>query len=276
MSALKGAAATALHGAAPHGAAPHGAAPHGAARTRTVRAAAHVHSEWSDDGSWPLSRIASAFGRCRCAVVLMSEHSRDFTAARWQEYIEACAAASTGRVTLVPGLEYGDDDDVVHIPVWGQVPFFGQAPSIGTLLAQVSEAGGTAVWAHPRRREAWRRFDPSWRQHLTAIEVWNRKYDGIAPDRRAVELSRRPQARAFVSLDFHTRRQFFPLSLALRLDGPGPGPAISPGDVYRALQTGRFSPRAFGLPAEPLTAGWPAAALRTLESGRRMAARLKG
>ena len=27
----------------------------------TVRAAAHVHSEWSDDASWPLSRIAATF-----------------------------------------------------------------------------------------------------------------------------------------------------------------------------------------------------------------------
>jgi hypothetical protein len=247
-----------------------------AAGTRTVRATAHVHSEWSDDGSWSLSRIASTFGRYRCAVVLMSEHSRGFTPAKWQEYIEACAAASTRRVTLVPGIEYGDEDDVVHIPVWGPVPFFGEAPPIGTLLAQVSEAGGTAVWAHPRRREAWRRFDPSWRQHLTAIEVWNRKYDGIAPDRRSVDLTRRHEARPFVSLDFHTRRQLFPLSLALRLDASRSDPAISPGDVYRALQAGRFSPRAFGLPVEPLTAGWPAATLRTLESGRRMAARLVG
>lgn len=242
---------------------------------KTVRAAAHVHSEWSDDGSWPLRRIASVFGRYRCAVVLMSEHSRDFTPAKWREYIEACAAASTRRVTLVPGLEYGDDDDVVHIPVWGaQVPFFGQAPRIAALLAEVSEAGGTAVWAHPRRRDAWRRFDPSWRQHLTAIEVWNRKYDGIAPDPRSADLSRRQGTRAFVSLDFHTRRQLFPLSLALRLDASGS--AVSTGDVYEALRAGRFSARAFGLPVEPLTSGLPAAALRTLESGRRLAARLAG
>jgi hypothetical protein len=247
-----------------------------AAGIRTVRAAAHVHSEWSDDGSWPLGRIASAFSRYRCAVVLMSEHSRDFTPAKWQEYVEACAAASSPQVTLVPGIEYGDDDDVVHIPVWGDVPFFGKAPRVGTLLAEVSEASGTAVWAHPRRRDAWRRFDPSWCRHLTAIEVWNRKYDGIAPDRRSVDLIRRHDARAFVSLDFHTRRQLFPLSLALRLDAPRSDSAVSPDDVYQALQAGRFSPRAFGLPVERLTAGLPAVTLRTLESGRRMAARLVG
>ena len=256
-------------------------ASHVTGAARKVRATAHVHSEWSDDASWPLTRIAAMFGRCRYAVVLMSEHSRGFTSAKWQEYIEACAVASTDRVTLVPGIEYGDEDDVVHIPVWGRVPFFGEAPRIGELLAQVSEVDGTAVWAHPWRRDAWRRFNPSWSQHLSAIEVWNRKYDGVAPNRRSVDLSRRYEAPTFVSLDFHTRRQLFPLSLALRLDGfaaedSTPRSAISPDDVYRALQAGTFSPRAFGMPLGPLTVGLPAATLHTLESGRRMVARLVG
>ncbi len=249
--------------------------------TRKARAAAHVHSEWSDDASWPLSRIAATFSRGRYTVVLMSEHSRGFTPAKWQEYIEACSVASTDRVTLVPGIEYGDDDDVVHIPVWGRVPFFGEAPQIGELLAEVNEAGGTAVWAHPWRRDAWRRFNPSWYQDLSAIEVWNRKYDGVAPNHRSVDLSRRHGASAFVSLDFHTRRQLFPLSLALKLDAFAyedgtPRSAISPDDVYSALQAGSFSPRAFGVPLELLTVGLPAATLHTLESGRRMVARLVG
>lgn len=250
-------------------------------QTRSVRAAAHVHSEWSDDASWPLSRIAATFGRCGYSVVLMSEHSRGFTTAKWQEYVEACQAASNRRVTLVPGIEYGDADDVVHIPVWGQVPFFGEAPRVSTLLADVTEAGGTAVWAHPWRRDAWRRFDPSWSQHLSAVEVWNRKYDGIAPNQRVVELNRREGTRAFVSLDFHTRRQLFPLSLALQMDCPArEGGAsrsravITVDQVYAALQAGHFCPRALGLALERLTGGLPAATLRALESGRRVAARL--
>jgi len=258
-------------------------APHVPARTRTVRVAAHVHSEWSDDASWPLSRVAATFGHCRYAVVLMSEHSRGFSPAKWHEYVEACAVASNERVTLVPGIEYGDEDDVVHIPVWGHVPFFGEAPRISALLADVREADGTAVWAHPWRRDAWRRFDPSWYPYLSGVEVWNRKYDGIAPNRRSVEFSRSHETPAFVSLDFHTRRQLFPLSLALRLDHSASEygvrkshPLISQDDVYTALQAGRFSPRAFGLPLEPLTVGVPLAALRGLESCRRMAARTVG
>lgn len=251
--------------------------------TWTVRATAHVHSEWSDDASWPLRRIATTFGRRHHAVVLMSEHSRGFSAAKWHEYRDACATASNDRVTLVPGIEYGDEDDVVHVPVWGQVPFFGEAPKIGTLLAQVTEAGGTAVWAHPLRMDAWRRFDPAWREHLSGMEVWNRKYDGIAPSRRSVELSRGHDLPAFVALDFHTRRQLFPLSLTLGLDRhlrhnerPESQPEILPSDVYSALRAGRFYPRALGMPLEPLMTGLPAATLGALDSARRLAARMVG
>ena len=109
------------------------------------------------------------------------------------------------------------------------------------------------------------------------MEVWNRKYDGIAPNQHTLDLSRREGTRTFVSLDFHTRRQLFPLSLALLVDRPAartPRAAITADEVYAALQAGQFSPRALGLALERLTGGLPAATLRTLESGRRMAARL--
>ena len=115
--------------------------PEPAGRGQAVKAVAHVHSEWSDDATWPLSRIATTFSRRGCHVVLMSEHSRGFTAAKWDDYRQACADASTDRVRLVPGIEYGDEDNVVHIPVWGDVPFFGDPPDIGDLLKQATAAG---------------------------------------------------------------------------------------------------------------------------------------
>ena len=181
-----------------------------------VKAVAHVHSEWSDDASWPLSRIAATFSRRGCRVVLMSEHSRGFTDAEWDDYRQACADASTDRVVLVPGIEYGDEDNVVHIPVWGQAPFFGDALQIGDLLKQATAAGGTAVWAHPWRRAAWQRCEPSWWDYLGAVEVWNRKYHGIAPNPDSLALARQHTAAQFVALDPHTRRQLFPLSLSCR------------------------------------------------------------
>lgn len=235
---------------------------------RGVRAAAHVHSVWSDDGSRTLPQIASTFARLGHDVVLMSEHSRGFTAAKWQEYTIACQKASTDRLLLVPGIEYGDADDVVHIPVWGQVPFFGDGLPTGRLLAEASEAGGAAIWAHPWRRDAWRRFEPSWLEHLTAIEVWNRKYDGITPSRAALALAQREGLRGAVALDFHTRRQLFPLTLSVDIaDRP------TETKVFAALAEGRFAPLAFGVSVDHFTHGPGAAALRGLDRLRRTAAR---
>lgn len=229
-----------------------------------------MHSAWSYDGSWSLSRIAQVFGRWGCSVVLMSEHSRGFSAAKWAEYVDACSAASNGRITLVPGIEYGDEEDVVHIPVWGRVPFFGEAPPIGDLLAQVAEVGGTAVWAHPWRRDAWRLAEPSWFEHLRGVEVWNRKYDGIAPNSSCAELARRYEIPAWAALDFHTRRQLFPLSLNLGLTGHAE--SVTPDCVYSALGAGQFSARALGMPLHWLSKGAPAQVLRGLEGARRCVA----
>jgi hypothetical protein len=237
-------------------------------RRRTVRTAAHIHSAWSDDGSWTLPRIAVVFAKLGYDVVLMSEHSRGFTKGKWREYTAACRQASSDRVLLVPGIEYGDEDDVVHIPVWGVGQFLGDATPVGRLLPEVADAGGIAVWAHPWRREAWRRFEPSWLDHLAAVEVWNRKYDGIAPSRDAFALARREGLRATVALDFHTRRQLFPLSLSLEIDG---GPTQT--TVCAALAGGRFVPRVLGLPLAPLLNGPSGTALRGLEALRRRAVR---
>ena len=228
--------------------------------------AAHVHSEWSDDGSWTLTRIATTFTRLGYDVVLMSEHSRGFTAAKWPEYVDACREASSDRLMIVPGIEYGDEDDVVHIPVWGSVPFFGDGRPIGKLLAEVGSAQGIAMWAHPWRRDAWRR--------LSLLARPARRGRGLEPQvRRDRAQPGRAHAgpaegiRAAVALDFHTRRQLFPLTLRLDLDARPTEAA-----VHAALAARRFSPRAFGLPVERLARGPGGAALRGLETVRRTAA----
>jgi predicted metal-dependent phosphoesterase TrpH len=236
---------------------------------KTLRAAAHVHSDWSDDGVWSLESIARSFRRRRYDVVLMCEHSRDWTARRYDEYVEACAAASPDGLLLVPGIEYEDEDNVVHVAVWGDLPFFGGTPDIGELLGEVAAANGSSVLAHPWRRDAWRRFEESWTRNLTAIEVWNRKYDGWAPNRSALEMVRRDGLREFVSLDFHTRRQFFPLAMELRVDTR----RLERDAVHSALRAGAFECRAFRRPALHLARGDGLRGLELCERLRSQAAR---
>jgi hypothetical protein len=237
---------------------------------RTIlRAASHVHSDWSDDGAWSLDAIGRSFRRRHYDVVLMCEHSRGWTASRYEDYVEACAEASHDGLLLVPGIEYEDEDNVVHVAVWGHLPFFGPKTDIGELLGKVAAADGISVLAHPWRREAWRRFEQSWAQQLTAIEIWNRKYDGWAPNRSALEMVDREGLREFVSLDFHTRRQFFPLAIALRVDSAKRGRDA----VYSALRAGAFECRAFRRPALLLTRGDRLSGLELCERLRKRAAR---
>jgi hypothetical protein len=236
---------------------------------KTARVASHVHSNWSYDGSWSLERIATAFGRARYDAVLMAEHDRGFDADRWAEYRDACGRASTGRLLLIPGVEYSDPSNTIHMPVWGDIPFLGEGLEPQVLLTLAEEAGGMPVLAHPGRRNAVERLDPALLSRLVGIELWNRKYDGYAPSRVATDLlSERPQLLKFVSLDFHTARQFHPLAMIFEIDGD-----LDAAAIWSALRSRRVSPRALGLPASTITDGVPSAVLRTAERSRRIAAR---
>lgn len=233
-----------------------------------VRAISHVHSEWSYDAEWSLPQLAASFRRRGYGVVLMAEHDRGFDRSRWQEYVVACREASTPDLLLVPGIEYADEDNAVHLPVWGDVEFLGSGLGSLSLLRTAHEAGAFTVFAHPYRHEAWRRLEPSWLPYLGAVETWNRKYDGWAPNLAAVGLAEEAGVDAFVSLDFHTRRQFFPLSMSLDVSGP-----VDRDGVHAALRAGRFRPLVGRVPVEHLTGGLPGAAARQLERGRRSLAR---
>lgn len=229
-----------------------------------IAIAPHVHSAWSDDGEWLLEDIAARFARRGYRAVLMCEHSPGFSDERWSDYVGACARASKPNILLVPGLEYNDPDDVVHIPVWGDLPFFGPTPAIGELVSKVSAAGGTSVFAHPWRRDAWRRFDPRWASHLLGLEVWSRKYDGWAPSRRALDLAEREGLRPLVALDFHTRRQFHPLALSAEVDAE-----VTCDGIYSSLRDGHVEPLAFRRPLDRLCTGVPLLAAETCDAGRR-------
>ena len=231
----------------------------------TYKVAAHVHSSWSYDAEWSLTDIAREFRRRRYDVVLMSEHDRSFDQQRWTDYQKACEAASTDEILLIPGIEYEDSDNVVHTPVWGDtVPFLGATRPTLELLRLARTEGAVAVLAHPWRRDAISRYEPSWAPLLSAVEVWNRKYDGVAPRREGRGFADREGLRPFVALDFHTRRQFFPLAMTVTLDKD---PTIT--SVVDAVRTGSCRAEFLGLSALRFTRGLEGATLRALEAARR-------
>lgn len=234
-----------------------------------IRVACHVHSNWSYDGKWSLEEIAAAFSRRGYQAVMMTEHDRGFNEQRRLEHREACRKASSAGILLLPGIEYSDGANCVHILVWGDVPFVGADMDTGKVLATVAAAGSIAVLAHPSRKQAWRRFDPIWASSLVGIESWNRKTDGWAPSRDAQPLLKTSGALPFVGLDFHDQRQFFPLVMVLDVSPP-----ISEGTMLEAIKSKRCRFEAFGSPTQIYSGGLPAQALRMAELFRRSAAPL--
>jgi hypothetical protein len=206
-------------------------------------AACHVHSEWSYDGSWSLSDLSTTFGQRGYRVLMMTEHDRGFTAARFQDYRRACADASSDKLLIVPGIEYSDAANRVHVLTWGPVPFLGEGLQTTQVLEGVSAAQGVAVLAHPSRKDAWQCFASEWADLLLGVEVWNRKYDGWAPSQTAPALIPRIGAIPFAGLDFHTRRQMFPLGMLLNVETE-----VSEDTVLDSLRKRRCAAHAFGAP----------------------------
>lgn len=233
-----------------------------------IKAACHIHSEWSYDGKWPLPKLVAEFGRRGYRALLMTEHDRGFTEGRLLEYRDACAQASSDELLVVPGIEYSDADNVVHILVWGTVPFLGEGLPTADVLREAKSANGVAVLAHPSRREAWRFYNDCWSNALVGIEVWNRKSDGWAPSSHAVALLQRTSLVPFVGMDFHTQRQFFSLATELELQAP-----ITEETVLNCFAYGRCRSTAFGLPlGHSGLDGWQATALYAAEHCRRSVA----
>jgi predicted metal-dependent phosphoesterase TrpH len=233
-----------------------------------LRAALHAHSNWSYDGQWELPRIAGAFAARGYDLLFMTEHDLEFSEERRRAHRDACENASTDRLLIIPGIEYSDPPNIVHILVWGDVPFLGTGKGTQSVLERAAEHGGVCVLAHPSRRAAWQSFRKEWLRYLAGIEVWNRKADGWSPSVEAQRLISQTGALPVVGLDFHCAKQFFPLSVCLNIEGkPDEGKAL------RALRLGLYNCEAFGVGLKTFTGGIGGNTTRMLESGRRFAAR---
>lgn len=233
----------------------------------TVTAACHIHSQWSYDGKWSLQALAAEFGRRGYRVLMVTEHDRGFSPERLQQFRQACSDTTSSQILVLPGIEYSDRDNLIHVLVWGPVPFLGENIETAQLLAAVRAHDGVAVLAHPSRREAWKHFNPQWSELLLGIEVWNRKTDGWAPSPHAPLLMSESLV-PFVGMDFHTARQMFPLAMRLTLSEP-----ISEGGVLDCLRSRQCRPTAFSRPLETLMRGPMSATFRAAERCRRTLAK---
>ena len=233
-----------------------------------LRVAPHVHSKWSYDGSWELRGVARLFRSLGYDAVLMAEHDRGFDEQRWAEYREACERATTEGILVVPGIEYSDAENRIHVPVWGDIPFLGEGLETATLLSRVGDLPASAVFAHPARRHAAEAFDPDWARHLLGVEWWNRKYDGYAPQPEMGRALASRGAIPFTGIDFHSSRQLAPLAMIVDSER---GRTVR--GVFDALRAGRCRPELLGASALRFTHGRGLRVARAAESARLLVAR---
>lgn len=211
---------------------------------RPLRVVLHAHSTWSYDGKWELPEIARLFGRFGVDAVMMTEHDTEFPADRFDEYRAACESASTSKCRLIPGIEYSDPGNDIHILSWGLDQFLGQGRAVEATLEDVRAAGGAAIFAHPARRDAWRLFREPWAELLHGIEIWNRKTDGLAPGAEALKLQATTGLAPTVGVDFHRGRHFYSLDHLVNVpEGIGPE-GLEPA-LVKAIRAGQLAPRAW-------------------------------
>ena len=208
-----------------------------------IKVACHIHSEWSYDAFWTLPDLANFFSKRGFKALLMTEHDRGFNEAKLNDYKKACSAVSNENIMLIPGIEYSDPTNTIHILTWGEAPFFGENQETYSMLKHVDEHKGLAVFAHPSRKSAWKRFDSKWTPLLQGIEVWNRKSDGISPSPHARRIASDTRLPGFYGLDFHRINQNFPLYLEANL----PQNKNDPATLVESIRSGKFTSRAFYL-----------------------------
>lgn len=233
-----------------------------------IRAAVHIHSTWSHDGSWNLASITGAFIARGYNLILMSEHDQGFTEERLRAYRVACADASSDHLLVIPGIEYSDPLNKVHTLVWGDVCFLGAGTETQHVLEHATAQGGVCVLAHPSRQAAWQEFRKEWLRYLTGVEIWNRKTDGWCPSPEAMEIIDHTGAAPIVGHDFHSTKQFFPFSVSFPING-----LPTKDNVLDALRQGTFHCEVFGMDLRSFTSGITYFSIKLLEKSRRLAAR---
>lgn len=229
-----------------------------------IRVACHIHSDWSYDGQLSLDKLGCCFSRLGYQAIMLSEHDRGFNESRRLAYLDACAKFSTKEMLLIPGLEYSDSSNTHHILVWSNIPFIGEGIETLRTLAIARDFDAISVFAHPSRRQAYAGFDRFWLKDLTGLEFWNRKVDGWQPSSNAQALLYNSNLQPFVGIDFHSKRQLFPLSMVIDINGD-----LTESAILDAIRQKKCYPMLFHLPLSLSATGLFYSFLRPLDIIRR-------
>ena len=200
------------------------------------RGVIHAHSTYSD-GEYTLSELREVFLASGCSFVCMTEHAEYFNDETVKQYRAECERLSDEKFLFVPGLEFTCDRRM-HVLGYGVTDLV-STTNPEEVIAHINSAGGISVIAHPMDSAF------SWIESFTqlpqGIETWNSKYDGrYAPRPRTFDLLQRLKTRqsemlAFYGVDFHWKRQFRELYIAVNCE------VLSGSSILAGLSKGSFT-----------------------------------
>lgn len=212
------------------------------------RVVTHAHSSWSYDGSWQVADLAERLSFFGVHLLMMTEHSQRFDSGNMGLYRQECAAASNNKIRVLPGIEYSTPKNNIHILTWGIDEYLGEEVSVEAILDAVEACKGIAIFAHPSRRDAWKKFKATWARQLYGMEIWNRKTDNVARSPHACALIKEHRLRPVVSLDFHRKKQLYPLYNILKTKQDIS--RLTDKELVCLIRETTMAPRFLGLPAD--------------------------
>ncbi len=231
-----------------------------------IRAALHVHSTLSHDGTLTVTEVANWYRQHGFHVVGMGEHSQDMTEAKVRRLVEECTENSDERFRMIPGIEFTCDREGMHILGVGCVQLTSDRDPV-RVGRHIRQHGGFSVLAHPRRF-GWQ-CDREILHYLDAVEIWNLAYDGkYLPWAHAPAAFQRmrqvnPRLLALACHDLHRKVSFYDLAVTAEVN------EISCAAVLTKLRLGeyRMKSRFFSAGSDANLSRFQSAALR-LASGR--------
>ncbi len=179
----------------------------------------HIHSAYSYDSEFSLSRIKEVLVLRGCSFGVICDHQNDFDEERYDELRDKCKQLCEPEFILIPGLEF--EYESMHILGVG-LRGYCKPEGIGECLENVKSQKGLAVWAHPspKNLDAMKKY----LDMLDGVEVWSARYGAkYAPSVRLCDLvSRQRRAGknflAYAGQDAHREDQIKDLVIDMKVD----------------------------------------------------------
>ena len=180
----------------------------------------HIHSTWSYDGKYSLEELRTIFKKYNFDGMFTTEHDKGFSRDKWNNYIDICEKLSDENFKIVPGMEYSDPENIIHVQTWGEHEFAGELLPTHEMLEKIKDQNVFIVWGHPELKNGVNTFDFDLINKIDAIEIWNRKADGIKPSKISSKIAEDNGLIKIAALDFHSKKQLFPLYLKIDIKKP--------------------------------------------------------